>query len=172
MGPGRKLSSRLPVSAGVGVFLHQVGAGDIRRHQVRRELDARKFEIQYLGDGVDQQRLGKAGHADDQAVAAGQYGQHDLFDDRVLADDQLAQFAAQLVVAPDQILGEFDIVGGLQGFCLLHVLIHRWTSCAVWDAPGPVAGGCNRSVASATVPPARRASLRARRAAIPARAEN
>jgi hypothetical protein len=63
---------------------------------------------------VNQQRLGEAGNADDKAVAAGQYGQHDLLDDGVLAYDQFAQFGAQPRIALDQVLGETDIVLGGQ----------------------------------------------------------
>ena len=56
--------------AGRRVLLHEVGAGDVRRHQVGRELDARELQVEHLRHGVDQQRLGQAGRADDQAVAA------------------------------------------------------------------------------------------------------
>ena len=52
-------------------LLQNLRAGDVRRHEVRRELDALKFEMENLGDGFDQQRLGQARRAGDQAVPAG-----------------------------------------------------------------------------------------------------
>ena len=42
----------LPALAG---FLQNFRAGDVRRHEVRRELDALEFEMENLGDGFDQQ---------------------------------------------------------------------------------------------------------------------
>ena len=57
-------------AAGRRVFLHEVGAGDVRRHQVGRELDARELQVEHARHRVDEQRLGQAGRADDQAVAA------------------------------------------------------------------------------------------------------
>ncbi len=37
--------------AGGGVFLKNIGAGDVRRHQVRRELNAVEVQIQNLRRG-------------------------------------------------------------------------------------------------------------------------
>ena len=73
------------------VFVEDLGAGDVRRHQVGRELDALEAEIQDLGERLDQQRLRQSRHAGDQAVAAREQRDQDLIDDLVLADDHLAQ---------------------------------------------------------------------------------
>ncbi len=59
-----------PPPARLGVVLQDVGAGDVGRHQVGRELDALEREVQDLRDGADEQRLGQARHADEQAVPA------------------------------------------------------------------------------------------------------
>ena len=45
------------------------------------------------------QRLGQAGHADEQAVAAGEDGRQDLLDDLALADDDAAQLLEHLASA-------------------------------------------------------------------------
>src|SRR5215217_283972 len=71
------------------LLVQHLGAGNVRRHQVRRELDALEREIENLRHGLDQQRLRQARYAGDQAVPAGEEGHQDLVDDRVLADDDL-----------------------------------------------------------------------------------
>jgi hypothetical protein len=71
----------------------KVGAGDVGRHQVRSELDALERQAQRAGQRAHQQRLGRAGHAGDQAVATHQQGDEQLLDHLVLPDDELAHFA-------------------------------------------------------------------------------
>ena len=73
-----------------GVFLDDVGAGDVGRHQVGRELDAVELQLEHLRQRRDQQRLGQARDADDQAVAADEQRQQHQLDDVVLPDDPLA----------------------------------------------------------------------------------
>ena len=77
-------------AAGRRVFLDDVGAGDVGRHQVGRELNAVNFSSSDLRQRRDQQRLRQAGHADDQAVAADEERQQHQLDDVVLADDAFA----------------------------------------------------------------------------------
>ena len=72
------------------------GAGDVGRHQVGRELDALEGDVEDLADGADHERLGQAGHADEQAVAAREDGGQDLLDDLGLADDDAAQLVEHL----------------------------------------------------------------------------
>ena len=57
---------------GGAVLLEHVGAGDVGGHQVGRELDAVEGEVEHLGQGGDEQRLGQPGHAHEEAVAAGE----------------------------------------------------------------------------------------------------
>ena len=52
-----------------------------------------KLRFERIGQRADHQRLGQAGHADQQAMAAGEDGDQQLFEDALLADDGLAQFA-------------------------------------------------------------------------------
>ena len=112
IGPGA--NSHLP-SSGRGILADDVGAGDVGRHQVGRELDAVELEVEHARHRVDQQRLGQARHADDQAVAADEQRQQDLVDDLVLSDDELLQFFDDPLAAVFHPVGERDVV-------LLHVL--------------------------------------------------
>ncbi len=82
-----------PEAAAALALVEDLGAGDVRRHQVGRELDALEVEIEDVGERLDQERLGEAGHAGDEAVAAGEQREQDLLDDLVLSDDHLPQFA-------------------------------------------------------------------------------
>ena len=75
--------------AGGVILLEHVGAGDVRRHEVGRELDAVEAEVEHLGQRRDEQRLGQARHADEQAVAAREQRRQQLIDHRLLADDAL-----------------------------------------------------------------------------------
>ncbi len=54
----------------VGALVEDLGAEDVGRHQVRRELDAAGIEPEHDAQGLDELGLGEAGHADEQAVAA------------------------------------------------------------------------------------------------------
>ena len=80
------------------VFLDHFGAGDVRGHQVGRELDAAETQRTGVGQRADHQRLGQAGHADQQAMAAGEDGDQQFFDHLLLADDHLAQFVGDALV--------------------------------------------------------------------------
>ena len=71
-------------------FLQHLGAEDVGRHQVGRELDAPAVEAEHDAHGVDQLGLGEAGHADQQRVAAGQDGDQRALDHGVLAEDHRA----------------------------------------------------------------------------------
>ena len=77
IGPAEELEL---ADAGGLVLLEDLGAGDVRGHQVGRELDAVEGQVQRIGQRADHQRLGQAGHADQQAVAAGEDGDQQLLD--------------------------------------------------------------------------------------------
>jgi hypothetical protein len=62
-----KRKERLPI-----VLVHHFGAEDVGWHQVGRELDAARVEAEHDAERLDQLGLGKAGHADEQRMAAGQ----------------------------------------------------------------------------------------------------
>ena len=66
-------------------------ADHVGGQQVRRELDALEGRVDRLGERADGQRLGEAGHALEEDVAAGQQADQQALDHRVLPDDALAQ---------------------------------------------------------------------------------
>ena len=92
-GPALELEMAL---AGAVVFLQDLGADDVARHQVGRELDAAELQVQRLRQRAHQQRLAEARHAFEQAVAAGEQADQQLLDDVVLADDRLRDRGAQV----------------------------------------------------------------------------
>jgi len=65
-------------------------------------------------DGFDQQRLGQAGSACDEAMASGQQRDQDLVNDLLLADDDFGQLGDDLSVARREALdgGAFGLVVG------------------------------------------------------------
>ena len=90
-----------------GRFLEDFRAGDVGRHQVGRELDALELEMEDLGNGFDEQRLGQARRAGDQTMAAGEERDQDLLDDLLLPDDDLGQFGFDLRAAGGQAFDGF-----------------------------------------------------------------
>ena len=111
-GPGQKL---VFAGAGLQIFLNHFRAGDVAGHQVGRELDALERQMQCLGQRTDQQRLGQAGHAFEQRMAAGEDRHQHLLDHFVLADDHLGQLVANAVVGLFAPLHGGDVVGRNRG---------------------------------------------------------
>jgi hypothetical protein len=88
------------------VFFEDLGADDIRGHQVGRELHAPELHVGGLGQRLHQQGLAQARHAFDQRVAAGQQAGDQQFDHVLLADDhrpmllfQRATFATRSAIS-------------------------------------------------------------------------
>ena len=101
IGPLTKRKLRRPA----GAVLQHLRADDVGGHEVGRELDALGVEPQHLAQRLDQQRLGEAGHADQQRVAAGQDGDERALDHLLLAeDDRRGGFLDAL----DALAGRFD----------------------------------------------------------------
>ncbi len=94
IGPSTKVHLRWPV---VEVFFNDVGAGDVGRHQVGRELDAAELEAERVGDGAHHQRLRRARHAGQQAMAADEERDQDLVEHFLLADDHFAHLLEDLL---------------------------------------------------------------------------
>ncbi len=103
IGPGRNVNLRRPVS---GSSWDDVGAGDVARHEVGRELDAFEAEREHAAERVHQHRFGEAGDAHKQAVAAGKERDEQFLDHVVMADDDLGQFVA------DEVEGLFETLDG------------------------------------------------------------
>ena len=90
---GAFLENELSLS-GRGVFLDDVGAGDVRGHEVGRELDAAEAHVQRLRERADHRGLREAGHAFEQAVAAREDGDEELLDHVLLPDDEFRHLVA------------------------------------------------------------------------------
>src|SRR5204862_4413562 len=72
-----------------------------------------------LADRADHERLGEAGHADQEAVAAREDGGEDLVDDLGLADDGPAQLVEHLRANLTEVGQDFvDAIGGHRGSVL------------------------------------------------------
>ena len=69
---------------------------------------------QGVGQRADHQRLGQARHAHQQAVAAGEHGDQQFFDDLLLADDHAAQLLG------DESVGFVEFLNGLEVVVLEH----------------------------------------------------
>ena len=63
------------------------GTDDVGGHQVGGELDAGERAADDLGEGLDRQRLGHAGHTFEQHVPLGEQADQHPLDEQVLADD-------------------------------------------------------------------------------------
>jgi hypothetical protein len=77
--------------------VEDVCAGDVRRHQVGRELYAIEFRADDAGDGFDHQGLRRSRHAFDQRVTFGEQRDDDLLDHHLLPDDDAREFALDVV---------------------------------------------------------------------------
>ena len=85
----RKLQNTGPE---LGVEAAGVGAVDARAdevggHEVGRELQPLERAAEHVGDGLDRERLGEAGHALEQHVAAGEQRDEQALEHPLLADD-------------------------------------------------------------------------------------
>ena len=70
----------------VGPLVEDLRADDVGGEQVDGELDAGEVEVDRLGQGRDQERLGQARHALKQQMPAGEQRDQEPLDDDVLAD--------------------------------------------------------------------------------------
>ena len=79
-----------PKLAGTGrpVLLDDFRAGDVTRHEVRRELNSIKRQVQRLGEGSHHERLSETGHTDQQTVSAGKHRDEQFLNDLFLPDDR------------------------------------------------------------------------------------
>src|SRR5579884_1226725 len=80
------------------VFLQNLGAGDVRRHEVRRELDAAEAQTERVGQRADHKRFGKSRYTDKQTVATREDGDEQFFEDFFLTDDGFTQLLADAAI--------------------------------------------------------------------------
>ena len=70
-----------------GARIVNLGADDVRRQQIGRELDAFEAQVQAVGQGAHSERFRQAGDAFEQHVAAGQQAENEPIEQIALADD-------------------------------------------------------------------------------------
>ena len=98
--------ARLEAEDALAVLLDEdVRAGDVGRHQVRRELDPVERAVDGVRDGPDEHRLAEAGDALEQDVAVGQQAGQGLADEVALADDDPPDLALDGLGAFGECLG-------------------------------------------------------------------
>jgi hypothetical protein len=110
---GTAAETQLP-RAGLLVFLDHLRAGDVRGHQIGRELNPVVRKIECIGQRVDHERLGEPGNSDQKAVPAREDRDQEFLEDRVLPDDHLAHLSLELGEGVFQPLDRAEVVS-LQG---------------------------------------------------------
>jgi hypothetical protein len=94
MSEHRALHENQTAFARFGVVHEPFRAGDVRRQQIGRELDAFEGEIEGVGDGADERGLREAGYTDEEAVAAGEERDEKKIRDFREADDAVGDASA------------------------------------------------------------------------------
>jgi hypothetical protein len=107
------------------VFLDDVGAGDVRRHQVGRELDPRELQLHYPCERMDQEGLRESRHAHDQAVAPDKQRQQHLVDRVGLSDDELAELGDDLIPSGLHPIRQRHIIRRLEIDDFLSDTVHK-----------------------------------------------
>ena len=97
------------------VLFQHVGAGDVRRHQVGRELDAAEVDVEDFRERANHQRFRQAWHADQEAMPSGEDGGEKLLDHLVLADDDLLQFLLHQAAVLAELLEDVSETSGFGG---------------------------------------------------------
>ena len=97
----------LELMAAALAFDQHVRAADVGGHHVRRELDARKGEIDGAAEGADEVGLAQSGNALEQHVAAREERHQDPLDDFVLADDRTPDLLANAAMDRPELRGGF-----------------------------------------------------------------
>ncbi|MCY1182287.1 hypothetical protein D9M73_228420 [compost metagenome] len=75
--------------------MQHLGAGNVRRQQVRGELDATHLRVQVLGQRLDRAGLGQPRQAFQQQVPVGQQADENLPDHLVLAEHRFGDARLQ-----------------------------------------------------------------------------
>jgi hypothetical protein len=101
---GARLKDQLSAAFALGEDLR---ANNVGRQEVWRELDALKLDVKRFGKRVHKGRFAKAGNAFEQDMPAGDDRQEHVLDDLVLADNELADLAANPIECDDKPLDCF-----------------------------------------------------------------
>src|SRR5215213_5955817 len=93
-------------AAAIFAFAQYVRASDVRRHQIRRELDPAKPEIERISQRSNELRLPKSRYAFQERMPAGENADQNVADNVGLANNDLADlvfnplYVASKVVSP------------------------------------------------------------------------
>jgi hypothetical protein len=118
--------AKLEHLAPVGVLVDDGRTDDVGRHQVGRELDARKRERERLGHRLHEHRLAEPRHAFEQRVRSGEHARERAVDDLAVAHDDFADLFPK---RPDPALKLLDL-GSRRN---LHLVMHDRTPGALVD---------------------------------------
>jgi len=91
------------------VFLEQLGAGDVRRHEVGRELHAVERQVQRLRQRLNQERLCDAWNADQQYVTSSENRGDEVVDDIELADDASSDLVSEPLTCLRELLQQLEV---------------------------------------------------------------
>ena len=91
------------------------GADEVGRDEVRGELDALERRLEDVGEGLDRERLGEAGDALEQEVAAREERDEDPLEHLVLADDDPADLVEDGLAGQSPVANDFRSWGRGQG---------------------------------------------------------
>jgi hypothetical protein len=80
----------------VAIVLNNLGAGNVRRHQIGSELDAIELERQRFSERSHKQRLGKTRDPHEQAMAACEQRDQQLLHDVMLPHDGFRELVPQM----------------------------------------------------------------------------
>ena len=99
------------------LLLDDFRAGDVRRHQVGRELNAAERQIQRARERADHQRLGQTRHALQQTVPAAEDTDQQFVDHILLADNHFAK------LLPNVLAGRLQFVDRTSRYGLVSVTL-------------------------------------------------
>ena len=99
-----------PPPSAARVLLEHLRAGDVRGHQVGRELHPRELQVERLREAADQQGLRQPGHADEQPVAAREQAHEQEVDHALLTDDAPVQLLDEALATARQRLQRGAVV--------------------------------------------------------------
>jgi hypothetical protein len=109
-------------------LLQHFRAHDVGGHQIRRELDALVLESEHGAERLDQTRLGKAGHADQKRVSAGEQRNQGKVDHALLAENGGSRGLADFFNLGANLLDTIDELGfGFSKCCHGFSLARSWS---------------------------------------------
>ena len=98
-----------------------IGAGDVRRHEIRRKLHPGKSQAQAFAEAAHHQGLAQPGHSFEQTMAAADQRNKNLLDQIFMADNDARHLRFQFVEGTLRALdAEFNLVHGFHRRILLN----------------------------------------------------